>query len=193
MRRFWQLQRGVQRAKGRWDQDCLRQPLYYHGRLRLQSMRSPCRPRECAGALWWMVRLAQRMLTAAAAGARVSHQPAGQGTSKKDDGYRLECNDPTKVTSGGCDYNQCKASEGRCGVCGRKVPAGTACSQEGDGAFYDYSECSSRAGICGVCGSRAGEGAKCSVAVAFLKVAFPSTARAPASKRPQVLAQAWWT
>ncbi|OLP99276.1 hypothetical protein AK812_SmicGene18174 [Symbiodinium microadriaticum] len=56
----------------------------------------------------------------------------GSCRPKKDDGYRLPCNDPTKVTSGGCDYNQCKASEGRCGVCGRKVPTGTSCSQESD-------------------------------------------------------------
>lgn len=56
----------------------------------------------------------------------------GECKPKLDDGSKISCDDLTKITSGGCDYNQCKAGEGKCGVCGAKVPSGTACSEQSD-------------------------------------------------------------
>ncbi|CAE8723074.1 unnamed protein product [Polarella glacialis] len=74
---------------------------------------------------------------------------------KLDDGVKISCNDPTKVSSAGCDYNQCKAGQGKCGICGAKVPSGTPCSAQSD--------CSS--GVCrlptGILGTSAGCNGMC--------------------------------
>lgn len=56
----------------------------------------------------------------------------GECKPKLDDGVKISCDDLTKLSSGGCDYNQCKAGEGKCGICGAKVSSGNACSAESD-------------------------------------------------------------